>query len=186
VDWLLHALRRRPRPAAPTCYLRENGPIAYALPLFADDARPRLEAMLDTGLSWFWQSARDASAPGEWTSLSRWSLAALLADLGGEDGARRDLWMIGLEAADAPRVLHDRDVASMLRAFVAEERGALEAVIHHVPPDACYAFVAQQASAPVVALLQAWDADPTKAVRKAYARLPSTSLEQWMRALGRG
>ena len=183
MDWLLHRLRRRPRRVLPTCYLRENGPIAYALPLFGADPRPSVEAMLETGFAWFWQ-AGGSSAAGEWTSLSRWSLAAMLADLAPGGPEHHELWVVGFDAADTPASLTNRDVAAALRMFLAEEPGALQAVLHHVPPDTGFAFVAQQTSAPMVALLQAWDVDPTKAVRKAYARLPATSLEHWMASLG--
>src|SRR5690348_16523471 len=83
-DWILRHFRRGRERAALVCYLRENGPIAYATPLFARDPRERAEAMLATGLTWYWKTTAPTAMAREWTELSRWSLAALLADLAAE------------------------------------------------------------------------------------------------------
>ncbi|HWK08983.1 MAG TPA: hypothetical protein VNR64_02955, partial [Vicinamibacterales bacterium] len=46
--------RRRRTPLV--CYLRENGPLAYEVPLFGDDPRAAIDAMLATGLAWYWRA----------------------------------------------------------------------------------------------------------------------------------
>jgi len=99
VRWFLDRFKGRNRSRAPlVCYLRENGPIAYGAELFGQDPRERADAMFATGLSWFWKAAGPAAIARDWTSLTRWSLAALLADLAIEQGgARPDILVIGIE-----------------------------------------------------------------------------------------
>ena len=92
------------------CYLRENGPIAYELPLFASDPRAAVEAMLATGLTWYWRASVASTASGEWTQLTRWSLAAFLPDLQGAG-----MFTVGIDSADAPAGATDERVAAWLR-----------------------------------------------------------------------
>lgn len=88
MDWLLRRLRTlRTRPkgrAALVCYLRENGPIAYGTDVFGTNPRECADAMLSTDLTWYWKTAGPDALRRDWTHLTRWSLAALLADLSAE------------------------------------------------------------------------------------------------------
>ena len=68
------------------CYLRENGPIAYASGVFGKDPRERAGALLATDLAWYWRTVASVGVR-EWTRLTAWSLAALLADVGETSGA---------------------------------------------------------------------------------------------------
>ena len=99
MEWLLARLRGRNRPGASlVCYLRENGPIAYSTDIFGADPRERIDAMLATGLTWYWRSAGHEPIAREWTNLSRWSLAALLKDLAAQhDGHHADILIVGVE-----------------------------------------------------------------------------------------
>lgn len=160
------------------CYLRENGPIAYELPLFAPEPRPAVEAMLETGLAWYWRP-EGADAAGEWTHLSRWSLAAYLGDL-----ERGGVLTTGVDAADAPPNAVDAIVAGWLRGFASEGASPAHVVVQHRPP-ADRLFVAQQPIEPVRELLQAWGIDRAKATRRAYARLRGETLEDTIRMLGK-
>jgi hypothetical protein len=81
------SLADRPLTAV-VCYMRENGPIAYAIDRFSSAPREAAEAMLDTALRWHWRSG----ARG-WTELTRISLSAFLADLQADE-----LLIVGLEA----------------------------------------------------------------------------------------
>ncbi len=188
MDWLLRRLRGRGRSDAPlVCYLRENGPIAYTLTLFDPDPRPRVDAMLDSGLTWYWRSvstSADAGDAREWTHLTRWSMAALLTDLAGtqSDGTRA-VAIVGIDAADAPTDVSDDHVASWVRGFVSDTRGPLHIVIRARPD---IVFVAQQPPEPVRELLYAWGIDRAKAERRSYARLDGRSLETWLRSLTPG
>ena len=65
---------RRQRPVF-SCYLRENGPIAYELELFGNAPRDRADAMMSGELAWAWKGAAR-----EWTHLTRISLSAFLGD----------------------------------------------------------------------------------------------------------
>ena len=80
------------------CYLRENGPIAYELSLFPNNARAAIESMLSTGFAWYWCVAASASGSREWTQLTRWSLGAFLPDL-----ERADVFAVGVEATTTTR-----------------------------------------------------------------------------------
>ncbi len=186
MDWLLGRFRRTGGSRAPlTCYLRENGPIAYALALFEPDPRPRIEAMLESGLAWYWQSASRAageSATGDWTQLTRWSMAALLADLAAPDTGESGVTIIGIDAADPPTDLSNDRVASWGREFASDLPGPLHVVVRDRPD---FVFVAQQPPEPVRDLLYAWGIDRAKAERRAYARLDIRSLEHWLRSLTR-
>jgi hypothetical protein len=182
VPWLFDRFRRaRRRPAGTICYLRENGPIAYELTLFGESARERLEAMFDTGLSWYWRTEKDAShaESGEWIELTRWSMAALLAEIG--DAAR--MLIVGIEPQDARTDLA-RDIVLWSRRFATDERSPLQIVVHHGSANQEHVFVAQQPSERVRALLQAWGIDRARAERRAYPRLHDQSLESVMEKLG--
>jgi hypothetical protein len=159
------------------CYLRENGPIAYELPIFSPDARAAVEAMLGTGLAWYWRPI--AAATADWTQLTRWSLAAFLPDLDAEG-----VYAVGIEQADAPAGAVDRDVAGWLRPFCAEQPGPVHVFIHRTR-HADRVFVEQQPAEAIRDLLQAWGIDRARAERRAYARLKAESLEETGRALGR-
>jgi hypothetical protein len=190
--WIFNKFRGGGSGAGLMCYLRENGPIAYVFRLFGADPRPRLEALLDTGFAWFWRCGDQdmQRAPGEWTQVTRWSMAALLTDLG--SGAAVSL--LGFQSADMPNALSDDQVIASLRAFAAEREGPfpLQVVLRRgarrgegaessLPEE--HVFVAQQPPEPVRILMQAWGIDPIKAERRAYARLRELSLEEWLRAL---
>jgi hypothetical protein len=184
MDWLLRRFRRTGRARASlTCYLRENGPIAYALTLFEPDPRPRVEAMLESGLAWYWQSASraaGAAASGDWTQLTRWSMAALQADLAAPDTGESAVTIIGIDGADAPTDLSNDRVAPWVRQFASDTPGPLHVVIRDRPD---LVFVAQQPPEPVRDLLYAWGIDRAKAERRAYARLDTRNLEHWLRSL---
>lgn len=152
--------RRRPF----TCYLRENGPIAYELDLFGSTPRERSDAMMDSELAWAWKSGAR-----EWTHLTRISLSAFLADVPGG---------VVLIATDGelPTEIGDGIVADWIRKFCRLQPVPLAAVIR-VAPDRQLLFVQQHAAEPVNRLLDDWGLDKGAAGRKAYARLGEQSLE---------
>jgi hypothetical protein len=184
MDWFRRAFRRSGAgQTALVCYLRENGPIAYALTLFDPDPRSRVDAMLESGLAWYWRRAQvnaDRSAPQEWTQLTRWSMAALLSDLGVAETAGVDVTLVGIDGTDAPPDLSDDRVAPWVREFASDSPGPLHVVVRRRPD---FVFVAQQPPEAVRDLLYAWDIDRAKAERRAYARLGAESLEHWLKSL---
>jgi hypothetical protein len=184
MDWLRRAFRQtRSAHASLTCYLRENGPIAYALTLFDPDPRARVDAMLESGLAWYWHGgarAPDPAAPREWTRLTRWSMAALLADLGAPETGEAEVTIVGIDDADAPTDLSDDRIAPWVREFASDSPGPLHIVVRRRPD---FVFVAQQPPEAVRDLLYAWGIDRAKAERRAYARLDTRSLEHWLRSL---
>ncbi|PYR55653.1 MAG: hypothetical protein DMF85_19010, partial [Acidobacteria bacterium] len=113
IEWILSKLGGgRAVKTTPVCYLRENGPIAYELPLFDGAAREHVEAMLAADLAWHWKSP-----PRDWTQLTRWSVAALLTDLGPAAGASDGVVIpgaviLGIDATDAPGDISDDIAAS--------------------------------------------------------------------------
>jgi hypothetical protein len=147
-----------------TCYLRENGPIAYELDLFASTPRDRADAMVSSDLDWAWKSRTR-----EWTHLTRISLSAFLADL------PAGLVLVAIEG-DLPTALTDGAVADWIRRFSRVQPVPLAAVIT-VQPDRQLLFVQQHASEPVNRLLDDWGLDKRAAERKSYARLGPASLE---------
>jgi hypothetical protein len=185
VDWILRRLGLPPRDrTALVCYLRENGPIAYATPLFARDPRERAEAMLATGLAWYWKTAEARTVAREWTELSRWSLAALLGDLDAEqDGLKPHVLAIAVEHQESAEEMTDARVAAWMRAFNGAAPGPLHAVVNHPAPGGDLLFVAQQPPEGIRALLHGWNIDRDKATRRAYARLHGTALEDLIRTL---
>ena len=185
MDWLLRRLRGRGRADTPlVCYLRDNGPIAYTLTLFDADPRPPVDAMLDSGLAWYWRSVSttaDDDEAREWTHLTRWSMAALLTDLAvGQSDAGRAVTIVGIDGSDAPADVSDDRVAAWARGFVSDTPGPLHIVVRARPDTV---FVAQQPPEPVRALLYAWGIDRARAERRSYARLNGRSLETWLRSL---
>jgi hypothetical protein len=187
-DWLLARLGRgRAAKTATVCYLRENGPIAYGRAVFDGDARGPVEAMLAVDLAWHWKSpVRD------WTQLTRWSVAALLTDMG---TLNRDsqaaaephrltvpiecpLLIVGLEAADAPGDISDDMTAGWVRTFASARGGPLHVVVARPSAEEALVFVAQHPPDPVRALLHGWSIDRDRAERRAYARLRDRSLER--------
>jgi hypothetical protein len=189
VEWLrrLFVPRNRPR-AALVCYLRENGPIAYGTEVFGPDSRERADAMLSTGLTWYWKAGAAEPGARDWTHLTRWSLAALLEDLAAEhDGVKLHILVAGIDdtAQDGPEEVSDARVAGWIRAFAAAASGPLHAVVSRPGPGGDLLFVAQQPPESIRTLLQAWGIGRDKAQRKAYARLHGTSLEDVARALTR-
>jgi hypothetical protein len=184
VDWILRLVRGgRPRGAL-VCYLRENGPIAYGTELFARDPRERAEAMLATGLSWYWKAVEASTIGRDWTELSRWSLAALLADLSaGHDGGRPRVIAIAIDPQDSAEEMTDARVAAWMRAFNGAAAGPLHAAVSHPASGGDLLFVAQQPPESIRALLHGWGIDRDKAVRRAYARLHGTALEDVIRKL---
>lgn len=147
-----------------TCYLRENGPIAYELNLFDDAPRERADAMISSGLSWAWKSHTR-----EWTHLTRISLSAFLADVA--SGAL----LIGVEG-ELPTEVSDPVVKDWIRRFSRLQPVPMAAAIS-VTPAQQLLFVQQHASEAVNALLDTWGLDKGAAVRKAYPRLGAASLE---------
>ena len=185
MDWILSRFRRRnPARAALVCYLRENGPIAYGTDVFGSDARERIEAMLSTDLTWYWKTSGPDPLKREWTHLSRWSLAALLADLAAEHGGiKPHVIVIAVEGDDAPEDVSDQRVAGWLRGFGAAAPAPLHAVVSRPGAEGDLLFVAQQPPESIRNMLQAWGIDRDKAQRRSYARLHGTSLEDLVRSL---
>jgi hypothetical protein len=185
VDWILRHFRRGRDRATLVCYLRENGPIAYSADLFAHDARGRAEAMLEAGLAWYWKTTGTTAVARDWTELSRWSLAALLADLSAEhDGVKPHVLVIAVEPLDSADEMTDARVAGWIRGFNGAAAGPLHAVVTHPGPGGGLVFVAQQPPEAIRGLLHGWGIDRDKATRRAYARLTGTTLEDLIRSLG--
>ena len=186
MDWLLRHLRGKPGTrAALVCYLRENGPIAYAVELFAHDPRERAEAMLETGLAWYWKTIGAGEIARDWTELSRWSLAALLADLSAvRDGLEPRVLAVAVDPQDSAAEMTDARVAAWMRGFNGAAAQPLHAVVSHPAPGGDLVFVAQQPPESIRTLLHGWGIDRDKATRRAYARLNGTALEDVIRALG--
>jgi hypothetical protein len=184
IDWLRRRLRAVRERAPLVCYLRENGPIAYQTTLFAGDSRERAEAMLATGLTWYWKTAEGAFVTREWTELSRWSLAALLGDLSAErDGLVPHVLAVAVDPQDGGGEITDACVGAWLRAFNGAAAASLHAVVTHPAPGGDLLFVAQQPPEPIRALLHDCGIDRDKAVRRAYARLHGHALEDVIRTL---
>ncbi len=185
VDWLLRRLRARPKGrTALVCYLRENGPIAYGTDVFGTDPRDRADAMLSTDLTWYWKTAGPEAFRRDWTHLTRWSLAALLADLAADhDGARSHVIVIAVEGEDSPEDVTDQRVTGWMRGFGAAAAAPLHAVVNRPGPGGDLLFVAQQPPESIRHLLQAWGIDRDKAARRSYARLNGTALEDLIRSL---
>ena len=167
------------------CYLRENGPIAYALEIFGHAPRDRAGVLVATDLAWYWRTIARDGAAREWTQLTSWSLAALLGDLAtAHRGAEGSLVLIGIDLRDAPSEVSDARAASWMKGF---DRGAA-APLHAVAARPASSgrdllFVAQHPPEPVRALLQAWGIDRDRAERQAYARLRERSLDALARSL---
>jgi hypothetical protein len=165
---LLDRFRRRPYPGGVVCYIRENGPIAYELSLLSDDARERIEAMFDTGLTWYWSTASDP----DWIELTRWSMAAFVT----ARGSAASLFIVGVEPRETPG-----EIAAGLpewgRQFTTEDPSPLQMVVHRSRDGIDRVFVAQQTPDHLRQLLQAWNIDRATAERRAYARLRDQSLE---------
>ncbi len=154
----------RTRRAPFTCYLRENGPIAYQLDLFDAAPRDRADAMMSSELAWAWKSGSR-----EWTHLTRISLSAFLSDI--KDG----VVVIAVEG-DLPTDVNDGLVKEWIRRFSRVQNVSLASVISVAGPQQLL-FVQQHASEAVNNLLEAWGLDKGAAVRKAYPRLGPASLE---------
>jgi len=165
------------RRTAVVCYLRENGPIAYELALFGADARPRVEAMIDSGISWLWKAG--AGATREWTELSRISLSAFLSDASAQG---RSLLLVGLDG-DAPVDVDDRRIAGWLQHFARIQPSPVAALITSQGA-LDRLFVQQHATDVVNQLLDSWGIDKRETDRRAYARLGPASLESVAKALG--
>jgi len=165
---LLDRFRRRPHPGGVVCYLRENGPIAYELSLLGEDPRERIEAMFDTGLTWYWSTASDP----DWIELTRWSMAAFVTARGSADS----LLIVGVEPPES----HGEIAAGLPewgRQFTTEDPSPLQMVVHRSRDGVDRVFVAQQTPDHMRQLLQAWSIDRAKAERRAYARLKDGTLE---------
>jgi hypothetical protein len=165
---LLDRFRRQPYPGGVVCYLRENGPIAYELSLFGDDPRERIEAMFETGLTWYWSTASDP----DWIELTRWSMAAFVTARRSADS----LLIAGVEPREsAGEIAHG--LREWGRQFTTEDPSPLQMVVHRSRDGVDRVFVAQQTPDHMRQLLQAWNIDRAKAERRAYARLRDQSLE---------
>jgi hypothetical protein len=154
----------RARRTATTCYLRENGPIAYELDLFRSSPRERVDAMMESPLVWAWKSGNR-----EWTELTRISLSAFLADV------PSGVLLFGAEE-ELPIHLSDAMVAEWIRHFARIQPGPLAAFVS-VSAERQLLFVQQHASETVNELLANWGIDKGSAERKSYARLGPHSLE---------
>jgi hypothetical protein len=185
VNWFLRQFRRRNSARSVlVCYLRENGPIAYGTEVFGAEARERADAMLSTDLTWFWKTSGPEPVKRDWTNLTRWSLAALLADLTAEqDGLKPHVLVIAVEGDDAPEDVTDHRVAGWMKGFGAAAPGPLHAVVSRPGPGGDLLFVAQQPPESIRNMLQAWGIDRDRAERRSYARLHGTSLEDLIRSL---
>jgi hypothetical protein len=156
-----------------TCYLRENGPIAYEFDLFTAAPRERADAMMDSELSWAWKGA-----DREWTHLTRISLSAFLADI--------PAGVLLVAASDElPTEIDDALVAGWIRHFSRLQPVPLEAVIR-IAGGRELLFVQQHASDPVNRLLEDWGIDKGAAERKSYARLGDHALETITSGLSQG
>ena len=179
IEWILSKLGGgRAVKTTPVCYLRENGPIAYELPLFDGAAREHVEAMLAADLAWHWKSP-----PRDWTQLTRWSVAALLTDLGPAAGASDGVVIpgaviLGIDATDAPGDISDDIAASWIRTFAWARGGPLHVVITRAADTNDLVFVAQHPPDSVRTLLHGWAIDRDRAERRAYARLRDAALER--------
>lgn len=190
MGWFLDRIRPRNRPRAPlVCYLRENGPIAYGTSLFAQDPRDRADAMLSTGLTWYWKSIGPEPVARDWTGLTRWSLAALLEDLAAEHaGIAPHILLVAVDDVDgdgdaSPEDMSDGRVAAWMRGFAAAAAGPLHAAVSRPAGNGEFVFVAQQPPESVRTLLQVWGIDRDKAERRAYARLHGSALEDLIKVL---
>ena len=154
----------RARRSVFTCYLRENGPIAYGLDLFTTAPRDRADAMMSSPLAWAWKSGAR-----EWTHLTRISLSAFLGDV--PSGA-----LLVATNGELPTDLTDATVGDWIRRFARVQPVPLEAVIS-AGADRQLLFVQQHATEAVNELLANWGLDKGAAERKSYARLGDASLE---------
>ena len=154
----------RARKSVFTCFLRENGPIAYELDIFTSAPRERADAMMSSPLAWAWKGAAR-----EWTHLTRISLSAFLGDVG--SGA-----LLVATDGELPTDLTDAVVGDWIRRFSRIQQVPLEAVIS-VGADRQLLFVQQHASEAINELLANWGLDKGAAERKSYARLGPDSLE---------
>ena len=166
---MLRVLRRifgpgRGGKAPVTCFIRENGPIAYRLEVFGAEPREQARTLLDSQLWWSWKSGTR-----EWTELTPLSLSAFLNDLSA--GAL----MVGADH-ELPTEMTDALVKGWIRQFCRVAPVPLAAVVH-VQPDRQLLFVQQHAPTPVAAVLDALGLDRQAAARRAYAHLGADSLE---------
>lgn len=187
MDWILGRFRRGNGARAPlVCYLRENGPIAYAADIFGDAPRERADAMLSIDLTWYWKSSGHESIARDWTHLTRWSLAALLEDLSARyQGAASAVLIVAVDdtASETPGEITDAGVGAWIRGFGAAAAGPLHAVVSRPSPGRDLLFVAQQPPESVRTLLQSWGIGRDKAERRAYPRLAPDTLEDLVRTL---
>lgn len=183
--WLLRRFPRFGRAGSGlVCYLRENGPIAYESDVLGRDPRERAAALLATDLAWYWRTMVSSGEVREWTRLTTWSLAALLADISHANGVVPPaLVLIGVESGDAPSSVDDSRAMQWIRRFDGGADRPLHAVIGRRPPDPELLFVAQHPPHGVVQLLQAWGIDRDRADRQPYARLKHRSLDDLARTL---
>ena len=147
-----------------SCYLRENGPIAYELDLFESAPRDRADAMMSSELAWAWKSRTR-----EWTHLTRISLSAFLLDV-------PSCAVVIAVDGELPTDVSDPLVKEWIRRFNRLQPTPLAAVINASASQQLL-FVQQHATAAVNALLEAWGLDKGAAVRKAYPRLGPATLE---------
>jgi len=167
------------------CYLRENGPIAYESDVLGRDPRERAAALLATDLAWYWRTIVSGGGVREWTRLTAWSLAALLADVSHATGVIPPaLVLIGVDAADTPSEVDDARATQWMRRFDGGADRPLHAVITRHPPDPELLFVAQHPPDGIVQVLHAWGIDRDRVDRQAYARLRDRSLAALSRRLG--
>jgi hypothetical protein len=182
VAWLLRRFARAR--GALICYLRENGPIAYSADVLGREPRERASALLATDLAWYWRATGSGGGVREWTHLTAWSVAALLADVAGAAApAPPALTLIGIDGGDAPSEVDDARAARWMHGFDEGADRPLHAVIARYPPNPELVFVAQHPPESVVQLLHSWTIDRDRADRQPYARLRDRSLDSLARSL---
>src|SRR5262245_27156772 len=143
--------------------------------------------MLATGLAWYWKTTGPAAIARDWTELSRWALAALVAGLGAEhDGLKPAVLAVAGEPQDSADEMTDARVAGWMRAFSGAAEGPLHAVVVHPTPGGDLVFVAQQPPEAIRGLLHGWGIDGDKAQRRGYARLAGAGVEGLIKSRGRG
>jgi hypothetical protein len=182
VDWFLSRFRRRNSGrAALVCYLRENGPIAYGTDVFGTDPRERADAMLSTDLTWYWKTSGPDALTRDWTHLSRWSLAALLEDLGAMAGRLKS------QSSSSASREKTRRKTSPIRgspagcAASAPRPRAAPCRRQPAGSGRRSLFVAQQPPESIRTMLQAWGSTgPPNG--GSYARLHGTALEDPIRS----
>ena len=148
-----------------TCYLRENGPIAYELDLFGSAPRDRADAMM---------IGRARPGPGRAAPANGPTSPASRCPLSWPTCRPACCW--SPSKGTCPTEVTDAEVADWIRRFCRIQPVPLAAVINvdARPPGPVRPAARHRA---VNRLLDAWGLDKGAAERKSYARLGPSSLE---------